>query len=53
MSEAASSTGDGTAGMLARYKAWANERMCEAVAGLLPGEATKDRPSLFPPWFTR
>jgi uncharacterized damage-inducible protein DinB len=32
---------------LVRYNAWANALMFKAVAGLPPGEATKERPSLF------
>src|ERR1700730_16466976 len=32
---------------LARYKAWANALMFKAVTDLPPGEATKERPSLF------
>jgi uncharacterized damage-inducible protein DinB len=34
-------------GMLARYNAWANRMMFDAVAALPPGEATKKRPTLF------
>jgi uncharacterized damage-inducible protein DinB len=33
--------------MLARYKAWANKLMFDAVAALPAGEATKERPTLF------
>jgi len=33
--------------MLARYNAWANRTIFDAVAALPPGEATKERPSLF------
>jgi len=36
-----------TARMLARYNAWANERIFDAVARLPDGEATKPRRSLF------
>ena len=36
-----------TARMLARYNAWANRLIFEAVAALPPGEATKERKSLF------
>lgn len=36
-----------TARMLARYKAWANRLFFEAVAALPPGEATKERTTLF------
>ena len=36
-----------TASMLARYSAWANERIYEGVTGLPPGEAEKPRPGLF------
>jgi uncharacterized damage-inducible protein DinB len=32
---------------LARYNAWANALIFKAVADLPPGEATKERPSLF------
>ena len=32
---------------LARYNAWANRAIFDAVAGLPEGEATKARPSLF------
>ena len=32
---------------LTRYNAWANALMFKAVADLPPGEATKERPSLF------
>lgn len=34
-------------GMLARYNAWANRVMFEALAALPPGEATKPRATLF------
>ena len=36
-----------TARMLARYNAWANRLIFDAVAALPPEEATKQRPSLF------
>jgi uncharacterized damage-inducible protein DinB len=36
-----------TAGMLARYNAWANRTLIDAVAALPPGEAAKERPTLF------
>jgi uncharacterized damage-inducible protein DinB len=36
-----------TAGMLARYNAWANRTMIDAVAALPPGEPAKERPTLF------
>jgi uncharacterized damage-inducible protein DinB len=36
-----------TARMLARYNAWANRLMFDAVAALSEGEATKERASLF------
>ena len=36
-----------TARMLARYKAWSNRVMFDAVAALPPGEAEKPRTSLF------
>ncbi len=36
-----------TARMLTRYNAWANDLMFDAVAALPPGEATKERRSLF------
>jgi uncharacterized damage-inducible protein DinB len=36
-----------TARMLARYNAWANQLIFDAVAGLPEGEATKERASLF------
>lgn len=36
-----------TARMLARYNAWANQLIFDAVAALPEGEATKERPSLF------
>ncbi|MDH3288022.1 MAG: DinB family protein [Betaproteobacteria bacterium] len=36
-----------TARMLARYNAWANQVMFDAVAALPPGEAEKERTSLF------
>ncbi len=36
-----------TARMLARYNAWANKVMFDAVAALPPGEAEKPRTSLF------
>lgn len=36
-----------TARMLARYNAWSNKLWFDAVAALPPGEATKDRKSLF------
>jgi uncharacterized damage-inducible protein DinB len=36
-----------TARMLARYNAWANKLIFDAVAGLPAGEATKERQSLF------
>lgn len=32
---------------LTRYNAWANDELLRAVAGLPPGEATRERPSLF------
>jgi uncharacterized damage-inducible protein DinB len=37
----------GTARMLTRYNAWANDLMFAAVAALPPGEATTERRSLF------
>ena len=36
-----------TASMLARYNAWANQLVFDAVAALPAGEATKERNSLF------
>src|SRR5258708_22335214 len=33
--------------MLTRYNAWSNQLMFDAVAALPPGEAVKDRTSLF------
>jgi uncharacterized damage-inducible protein DinB len=36
-----------TAGMLARYNAWANRVMFDALAALPPGEAEKPRATLF------
>jgi uncharacterized damage-inducible protein DinB len=36
-----------TARMLTRYNAWANRTIFDGVAALPPGEATKERPSLF------
>jgi len=36
-----------TVRMLARYNAWANKTLFEAVAALPAGEATKERPTLF------
>ena len=36
-----------TAGMLARYNAWANKVFFDAVAALPPGEAEKPRATLF------
>jgi uncharacterized damage-inducible protein DinB len=36
-----------TARMLTRYNAWSNKLMFDAVAALPPGEATKERRSLF------
>jgi uncharacterized damage-inducible protein DinB len=36
-----------TARMLARYNAWADRLIFEAVAALPPGEAEKERPTLF------
>jgi uncharacterized damage-inducible protein DinB len=36
-----------TAGMLARYNAWANRVIFDAVAALPPGEAEKPRTTLF------
>ena len=36
-----------TARTLARYNAWANQTIFDAVAALPPGEATKERQSLF------
>lgn len=36
-----------TVRMLARYKAWANKLIFDAVAALPAGEATKERPTLF------
>jgi uncharacterized damage-inducible protein DinB len=36
-----------TARMLTRYNAWANKLIFEAVAALPPGEATKERQTLF------
>jgi len=36
-----------TARMLARYNAWANRLIFDAVAALPPGEATRERKSLF------
>jgi uncharacterized damage-inducible protein DinB len=35
------------AAMLSRYNAWANRTMIDAVSALPPGEATKERPTLF------
>ena len=37
----------GDARMLARYNAWANRLIFDAVAGLPEGEATRPRPGLF------
>src|SRR5579864_578107 len=39
--------GTATARMLARYNAWADRLIFEAVAALPPGEAGKERPTLF------
>ncbi len=39
--------GTQTARMLARYNAWANRVMFDAVAALPEGEAVKERVSLF------
>src|SRR5688572_28508318 len=39
--------GNETAGMLARYNAWANKLTFDAVAALPQGEATRERKSLF------
>ncbi len=36
-----------TARMLARYNAWGNKLMFDAVAALPPGEATRERQTLF------
>jgi uncharacterized damage-inducible protein DinB len=36
-----------TAGMLARYNAWANRTLIDAVAALPPAEPAKERPTLF------
>ena len=36
-----------TTRMLARYNAWTNKLIFDAVAALPPGEATKERPTLF------
>jgi uncharacterized damage-inducible protein DinB len=36
-----------TVRMLTRYNAWANRLIFDAVAALPPGEATKERPTLF------
>lgn len=36
-----------TAPMLARYNAWANRKIFDAVAALPAGEAAKERPTLF------
>ncbi|MCC6608680.1 MAG: DinB family protein [Burkholderiales bacterium] len=36
-----------TARLLTRYNAWANRVIFDAVGALPPGEATKERPSLF------
>ena len=36
-----------TARMLSRYNAWANQQIFDAVASLAPGEAAKERQSLF------
>ena len=40
-------TAVGTSRMLARYNAWANKLIFDAVGGLPEGEATKPRQSLF------
>jgi len=37
----------GTAKLFARYRAWADRLTYDAVAALPPGEATKERPTLF------
>ena len=37
----------GTAGLFARYRAWADKLTYDAVAALPPGEAEKERPTLF------
>jgi len=37
----------GTTRMLARYNQWANRTIFDAVRALPPGEATKERPTLF------
>ena len=37
----------GTARLFAQYRAWADEITYAAVAALPPGEATKERPTLF------
>ena len=42
-----SAAGLGSARMLARYNAWANRLIFDAVAALPEGEATKERGSLF------
>ena len=39
--------GNETTRMLARYNAWANKLIFDAVAALPAGEATKQRPTLF------
>ena len=36
-----------SAGQLARYRLWADQRTFDAVAALPPGEAAKQRPTLF------
>ena len=40
-------SGTQTVRMLARYNAWANKTLYEAVSALPPGEAAKPRPTLF------
>ena len=42
-----SAGGPDSARMLARYNAWANRLIFDAVAALPPAEATKERQSLF------
>ena len=37
----------GTARLFAQYRAWADELTYAAVAALPPGEATRERPTLF------
>ncbi len=45
-------TGTQTIRMLARYNAWANKTMFNAVFALPSGEAAKQRPTLFRTWST-